>query len=196
MKKQEYFPEAGQDHLMPENSPEMVVQDTIHFNDLPKIWQEHILKRQAGGFLAKNKMIFTKDEILEATADKSSFSSPLAVNNVFERIKKEKIPLDYLPKKWRDILEPKNKFSNITIEELKKAGASMADIEKIKTGFYRQNKEIEKIAELKNDIAENAVSSMIGQPAEWQKPEVGADLTDKPEASKTGWWSKIKSWWK
>jgi len=92
MKKQEYFPEAGQDHLMPENSPEMVVQDTIHFNDLPKIWQEHILKRQAGGFLAKNKMIFTKDEILEATADKSSFSSPLAVNNVFERIKKEKIP--------------------------------------------------------------------------------------------------------
>ena len=106
------------------------------------------------------------------------------------------VPLDYLPKKWRNILEPKNKFSNITIEELKKAGASMADIEKIKSGFYRQNKEIEKIAELKNDIAENAVSSMIGQPAEWQKPEVGADLTDKPEASKTGWWSKIKSWWK
>jgi len=190
--------------------------DVIHFNDLPKIWQDHILKRRATKKIPKpgeetilpeydtllpvNKNLFSRAEILEAVSDENSFTPSALVDKLFERAKKEKIAMSDLPEVWRKILEPKHKFGNVTIEELKRRGKNnpdiIADIEKIKSGFYRQNKEIEKIAELKNDIAENAVSSMIGQPAEWQKSEVGADLTDKPEASKTGWWSKIKSWLK
>ncbi|MFA5948581.1 MAG: hypothetical protein WC806_06500 [Candidatus Gracilibacteria bacterium] len=133
---------------------ERAKEEKIHFDDLPKIWQEHILKRRADEVhpMPTNRTLFSRAEILEATSDEKSFTSPTAVNNIFERAKKQKINLNDLPKSWQEILSgPRNKFTNVTIEDLKTRGASEEDI----ANYFERAKK-EKIA-------------MADLPEEWRK---------------------------
>jgi len=136
--------------------------ETIRFKDLPIIWQRHIIKRKVDNFLPIDKNIFTKAEILEATANEKSWTDPLVVDKVFTRAKKERIPFSVLPPKWQEILRKKHSqeidtFDDITIEILVKNGATEKDLETLKKRALGQNRIRELEAELfLNDIQKNS----------------------------------------
>jgi hypothetical protein len=200
MNEHESFSKTEHDDS-PEGLPEIILEENkkvvdvdvrdnvIHFNDLPKIWQEHILKRKAEGKLMENKNIFSKDEILKATSDENSFTSSKDVDKIFERAKKEKIPFDDLPKSWQEFFSgPENIFTNVTIEDLRKRGADEDIITKIKMGVYRNRDEERKIAELKEEVTKK----MAVEPKEL---EANVDKDEEQTVKKPSLWSRFKSLW-
>lgn len=133
---------------------------TINFADLPRIWQEHILKRKAEGKLPSDKNTFTKREILKASGDKTSFTPTEIVGKVFDRVKKEKINLVDLPLKWQEILNKEKAsgniaFDNVTVEYLLRRGARSEDINKIRERIAKK-KELAEEGKL-DDVRERIV---------------------------------------
>lgn len=221
MAEQKYYPEAGSKEDSDELTPEMILTDNeqvekpsviylghdedlsemIHFDELPKSWQEHILQRQEGGYLPKDKMTFTKDEILQATSDEKSFTSSAVIDKLFDRINKDKVDFDLLPKVWQEKLESINKFGNITVDYLKKKGATDADIAKIKSGAYRQTNDSQKINQIRQELSESEIKKLDDEPRERLLKAEGLKKENNgiPKAAQTlnigGLWQSVKSGW-
>ena len=120
---------------------------TISFSDLPKIWQEHILKRKAEGKLSLDKNSFTRFEILQASSAADSFTESTVVDKLFDRIKKEKIDWVDLPVEWQKVLAkgkaPVNTFfDNVTVEFLLQRGARPEDIDKIRKQVAKKKQKL------------------------------------------------------
>jgi|GEM_PF-6317371 len=173
------------------------LSETIHFDELPKSWQKHILKRQEEGYLPKDKLTFTKAEILKAASSEDSFTPSETIGKLFERIDKEKIDFDLLPKIWQEKLQSINKFGNITVDYLKKKGAKDSDIERIKSGYYRQENETARAAGLKEKIVSEFEQSEIDRMA--KEKGLPADTASIPSRAQTfnvgGLWNSVKSGW-
>lgn len=187
---------GGSDVAVESQSPaEPPLDETIKFEDLPIIWQEHINQRKAGGFLRADKNIFTKQELLRASSAETSFTPSAIVDKVFARINKEKIDFVDLPPAWQERLKNENTFGNFTVEYLKKLGALDKDIVKIKA-----DAEAKKVAGLKKDIQTTAKSF-----AELEKAgqsfmstlikEKEREMEQIPVAKKS-WRGKFKSWFR
>ena len=170
------------------------LDETIKFEDLPIIWQEHINQRKAGGFLRADKNIFTKQELLRASSAETSFTPSAIVDKVFARINKEKIDFVDLPPAWQERLKNENTFGNFTVEYLKKLGALDKDIVKIKA-----DAEAKKVAGLKKDIQTTAKSfaelEKAGQA--FLKSATKESMSEKPATEvlvKKSWGSKFRGW--
>ena len=179
--------EMDNDQLTEEDSSE-----TIHFNDLPLIWQKHVLKRKEEKFLPVDQDTFNKQEILAATVSPDSWTDPKVVDKVFERAKKEKIPFDLLPKKWQEILLPLYQkeietFGDVTIEALEKNGASAEDIKTLQT----KAQELSRISDLKQQLAipENSKSASQVNASSF----VNKVLMEKAQPKKS-LFSRFKGW--
>lgn len=164
----------------------------IHFNDLPIVWQKHVLKRKEGGFLPLERDVFSKQEILDATVDPTSWTDPKVVDKVFIRAKKSKIPFDILPAKWQEILTKNYQkeietFGDVTVEALEKNEASPEDIKTLQ----RKALELSRISNLKQQLTvpENPKPILLARNPSF----VDKVLAQKSQAKKS-FWSKAKSW--
>lgn len=171
----------------------------INFKDLPKEWQDHVRQRQADGYMPKDKMEFTKFEILSATANKESFTPSAVVDKLFERVDKEKIAFNYLPQEWQKALESINKFDNITVDYLKKKGATDENIEMIKKGAYLRDNDTRKLAKVRSELTPNDIKDLDEEPAKRLIAGRGLDKENVPMAASSmnvgGLWNSVKSGW-
>lgn len=156
----------------------------IKFKDLPLIWQEHVLKRRAEGFLPASQDTFTRKEIVEAAADPTSYTDPHIIDKVFNRAELMKIPFDVLPQKWQEILKPIYQkeietFGNVTVQELVDNGATDEDISTLQKLAGEKT-----IADLKADLT---------QPIETlnAKPLAEKIIAEKRVEAKRPWYRKV-----